>query len=65
MAGEYGMEILPIRYEHLLALESLPLRADHRDPFDRMLIAQALAESIPILTHDQKFQGYPVETVWR
>jgi PIN domain nuclease of toxin-antitoxin system len=64
MAGEYGMEILPIRYEHLLALETLPVRREHRDPFDRLLIAQALAEGLPILTHDEKFLEYPAKTIW-
>jgi PIN domain nuclease of toxin-antitoxin system len=58
----YGMELLPIRYEHILALEILPLH--HKDPFDRLLIAQAMAESIPILTRDEKFPLYPVELIW-
>ena len=58
----YGMELLPIRYEHVLALESLPVH--HSDPFDRLLIAQALAESLPILTDDKKFRLYPVEVLW-
>ncbi len=62
-AQEYGMEILPIRYEHLLALETLP-ETDHRDPFDRLLIAQGIAESLPILTADAKFKLYPVKVVW-
>ena len=38
---EYGMELLPIRYEHILQLERLPLH--HSEPFDRLLIAQAVA----------------------
>jgi PIN domain nuclease of toxin-antitoxin system len=57
----YGMELLPIRYEHILQLEALPLH--HTDPFDRLLIAQAVAESIPI-THDEKFPLYPVKLLW-
>jgi len=59
---EYGMELLPIRYEHILQLEALPLH--HGDPFDRLLIAQAIAESLPILTHDEKFSLYPVKLIW-
>lgn len=62
MAGQYGMEILPIRYEHILALETLPLH--HRDPFDRMLIAQGIAEGVPILTSDAKFEHYSVKILW-
>ena len=59
---QYGMELLPIRYEHILQLEQLPLH--HSEPFDRLLIAQAIAESLPILTHDEKFPLYPVKLIW-
>ena len=58
----YGMQLLPIRYDHILALESLPHH--HGDPFDRLLIAQAITESLPILTHDEKFPLYPVKLIW-
>jgi PIN domain nuclease of toxin-antitoxin system len=58
----YGMELLPIRYEHILQLEALPIH--HSDPFDRLLIAQAIAESLPILTHDRVFSLYPVKVIW-
>jgi PIN domain nuclease of toxin-antitoxin system len=58
----YGMELLPIRYEHILQLETLP--AHHGDPFDRLLVAQAIAESLPILTHDRKLALYPVKLIW-
>jgi len=60
--NEYGMEMLPIRYEHVLNLEALPHH--HSDPFDRLLIAQALAEGLPILTADRAFRQYGVKTVW-
>jgi PIN domain nuclease of toxin-antitoxin system len=59
----YSMELLPIRYEHILRLESLP-HDKHADPFDRLLIAQALTESLPILTGDRAFQQYGVKTIW-
>jgi PIN domain nuclease of toxin-antitoxin system len=58
----YGVQLLPIRYDHLLQLEMLP--PQHNDPFDRMLIAQAISESLPILTRDEHFAGYPVRLVW-
>jgi PIN domain nuclease of toxin-antitoxin system len=58
----YGMELLPIRYEHILQLEALPHH--HNDPFDRLLIAQALTESLQILTGDAAFQQYGVKLVW-
>jgi PIN domain nuclease of toxin-antitoxin system len=58
----YSMHLLPIRYEHILQLETLP--AHHSDPFDRLLIAQAITESLPILTHDEKFTLYPIKVIW-
>jgi PIN domain nuclease of toxin-antitoxin system len=58
----YSMQLLPIRYEHILQLESLPVH--HSDPFDRLLIAQAISESLPILTHDEKFSLYSVKLIW-
>jgi PIN domain nuclease of toxin-antitoxin system len=60
--NEYGMELLPIRYEHILQLEALPLH--HGDPFDRLLIAQAITENLPILTGDKKFKLYDVKVIW-
>ncbi|MGH7087770.1 MAG: type II toxin-antitoxin system VapC family toxin [Stellaceae bacterium] len=59
---EEGFSVLPITFAHLRQLGSLPLL--HRDPFDRMLIAQAQAESIPITTADGKFAPYGVTTIW-
>jgi PIN domain nuclease of toxin-antitoxin system len=55
-------ELLPVTYAHLHALESLPLH--HRDPFDRLLIAQAIAENVPVVTNDRFFELYDVETFW-
>lgn len=60
--SSYGMELLPIRYEHILQLEALP--PYHSDPFDRLLAAQAVAEGLPLLTGDKMFKGYPVELIW-
>lgn len=58
----YSMQLLPIRYQHILALESLPVH--HSDPFDRLLIAQAITESLPILTDDKLLAQYPVKVIW-
>ncbi len=57
-----GIQTLPVLIEHVAQLDRLPDL--HRDPFDRMLIAQALAERIPLLTSDPLIQAYPVQTVW-
>ncbi len=56
------IETLPIELNHLLAFEGLDLH--HRDPFDRMLIAQALQEDLPIVTGDPFFSRYPVKVIW-
>jgi len=58
----YSMQLLPIRYEHILQLEALPVH--HNDPFDRLLIAQAITESLPILTHHSIFSAYPAKILW-
>ncbi len=57
-----GIEILPINLQHLIALTKLPLH--HRDPFDRILIAQAIAENVPIISIDKKFDLYGVNRQW-
>ena len=57
-----GFAVLPIAFEHLRQLAGLP--RFHRDPFDRMMIAQALAERIPIATADRSFAAYGVQIVW-
>ena len=57
-----GLEVLPVSAAHVLALEALP--AVHRDPFDRMLVAQAVAEDAVLVTRDAALEGYPVATLW-
>jgi PIN domain nuclease of toxin-antitoxin system len=60
--AHYGIESLPLTLAHILAAETLP--AHHRDPFDRMLVAQGQVERLPIVTHDPQIQKYGVETFW-
>jgi PIN domain nuclease of toxin-antitoxin system len=55
-------DLLSITYAHLQTLETLPLH--HRDPFDRLLIAQALTERLPIATADRRFAVYGVQLLW-
>lgn len=57
-----NLEILPIELTHIYALEALP--SHHRDPFDRILIAQAIVEKIPLLSVDSIFDVYPVQRIW-
>ena len=62
MAATLGFSVLSINFMHLRRLGLLP--RVHRDPFDRMMIAQALAEGIPIITGDRAFAAYGVQIVW-
>lgn len=57
-----GVKLLPVTAEHVLRIESLPLH--HRDPFDRMLIAQSLEEELPLVTSDAIFQRYGMNLIW-
>ena len=59
---EQRFELLQLRPEHLLALGRL--ERHHRDPFDRLLIAQGIAERLPVATSDPSFSKYPVEVFW-
>ena len=53
---------LPLELRHSLALFDLPRH--HKDPFDRLLIAQAREEGLTLATRDEVFARYPVETIW-
>jgi PIN domain nuclease of toxin-antitoxin system len=53
-----GFEWLPISREHILACDALALRPDHRDPFDRLLVAQADVERARFVTADRALAGY-------
>ena len=62
---EMGAVLLPIKFKHLNEFSNLPFHEDHKDPFDRMLIAQALAEDLSIATSDTRFAGYKgLRTLW-
>ena len=58
----YQLALLPINTPHALAVAGLP--DHHRDPFDRMLIAQALVEGMTLVSADAKFAPYPVPILW-
>ncbi len=59
---EEGFLVLPISIEHGLRAGALP--EHHRDPFDRMLIAQAQAEHLPIVSNDTVFDSYGIKRIW-
>jgi PIN domain nuclease of toxin-antitoxin system len=56
------LEMLSISLEHATAVEGLPLH--HKDPFDRLLIAQAIVEGTPIISVDAAFDPYPITRLW-
>ena len=60
----YGFRILPILPVHTAHLIQLPYPPNHRDPFDRLLIAQALVEGIAVVSADAKFDPYGVPRIW-
>jgi len=51
--------VLGIQMHHMSVLEMLP--DIHKDPFDRMIVAQAISERMPVMTSDSAFKGYPVK----
>ena len=57
-----NFDILPISVDHAAAVSVLPFH--HRDPFDRMLIAQAMVEQVPIVSGDTAFDAYPITRLW-
>jgi PIN domain nuclease of toxin-antitoxin system len=57
-----GIELLNITTEHLVVVANLPLH--HRDPFDRLIIAQGMVEQIPIVSADEIFDRYPIQRSW-
>lgn len=61
-AGDSGLSKLGMEWSHVAALSSLPMH--HRDPFDRMLIAQAQVEDLTLVTSDRKFERYDVAAIW-
>ena len=59
---ELGHRILPIRLDHVLRVGGLP--AHHKDPFDRVLLAQSQVESLPLMTGDSVFTAYEANILW-
>lgn len=57
-----GIHALPIEHVHALRVAELPMH--HRDPFDRLIIAQSQIERLPVITADRMFREYDVTIVW-
>jgi len=56
------LTVSPVTLTHVLALEALPFH--HKDPFDRLLIAQSIEEELTIVTADSQFSAYPVQLLY-
>jgi PIN domain nuclease of toxin-antitoxin system len=59
---EEGFRVLSVEMRHLPALVALPFH--HRDPFDRLIICQAMLERMPVCTSDSQFAAYDIERIW-
>ncbi len=59
---DQGIRPLPVTQSHSLGVYDLP--SHHNDPFDRLIIAQAIAEEMAVLTADRMFEKYPVDLLW-
>lgn len=57
-----AISVLPIEVQHLSKIIDLPFH--HRDPFDRLIIAQSLYENLPVITKDAAFSRYSVQLIW-
>ena len=57
-----GFQLLPIEFEHLKQVSALPFL--HRDPFDRLLIAQAIVENMALISADSIMEQYPLQVIW-
>jgi PIN domain nuclease of toxin-antitoxin system len=62
LVRDFGLDLLAVRQGHVAALPELP--EIHEDPFDRMLVAQALVEDLDLVTGDERIRRYPVRTIW-
>ena len=61
LLDNHGFTLAPVTLEHAALSSELPLH--HRDPFDRMLIAQARHEGLTLVTHDRRLFAYPIPIV--
>lgn len=62
IARQTGLRLAPIELIYILRVETLPWH--HRDPFDRLLVAHCLVESMPILSNDPLFDTYGIKRLW-
>lgn len=61
-----GITLIPVTVQHISAYDQIPFFDDNRDPFDRLILATALAEQMPVISADEKFTRYRdvVQLIW-
>lgn len=59
-----GFWVLPVEPRHTSQVAALPFVAGHKDPFDRLLVSQAIVENIPIVSDDEALDQYPITRLW-
>lgn len=62
LLDDNGFDIIPISFDHVLTVSSLEFI--HRDPFDRLIVAQSITEDFIIITKDEYIRKYNVRTIW-
>lgn len=60
-----NIQEIPITFEDAATYTSLPINPDHRDPFDRMLVAQAIHRSLPLVSKDEDLDFYQIQRIWK
>jgi len=60
--AENDFHVLPVEIKHTAALLKLPYH--HKDPFDRLLVAQAMVESVPLVSSDSVLDAYRIKRIW-
>ena len=62
LLAAHDVELWPVNFQHTLRLSELPFH--HRDPFDRLLVAQALVDDLVIITTDSELEAYGIKRLW-
>jgi PIN domain nuclease of toxin-antitoxin system len=62
LIDENGFEIIPISFEHAVRLSRLEFI--HRDPFDRLIVVQAMTDNLTVITKDENMAKYEIKTLW-
>ena len=61
---EMDIQILPISIPQIDGIRALPMYKDHGDPFDRLIISQAIDTGMPVVTSDEKYERYGISVAW-